>query len=155
MSKVHEKFTLKHEIAWIWSRMHAWLAALDPAQRNWLVQLQTSHVTPPRKYSNAHRKSLMSLVLKKHRLKARNHMNAESCGCMVDCNGSGTMQLTSAASIATYFSAKNGQLCCSWKRARVRKEICTALVALDLVGVCRMQAYANKRHENIWTCVRA
>ncbi len=39
-------------------------------------------------------------------------MNVESCGCTVGYNASGRMLLTSAASIVTYFSAKNGQLCC-------------------------------------------
>jgi len=113
MSKAHENVILKHEIEWIWGPVHAWLAAMDPAQYNWLAQLHTSQATPPRKSSNAHDKSPVTMVLEKHHRKARNHMNAESCGCMVGCNGSGTMQLTSAASTVTYFTAKTGEVCSS------------------------------------------
>ena len=42
------KVTLKPEIAWMRGRVHACLAAMDPAQCNWLVQLQSSHTWPQR-----------------------------------------------------------------------------------------------------------
>ena len=74
MSKEHEKVTLKYEIAWIWSRVHAWLAAMDPAQCNWLAQLHTSQAAPPTKSNNAHDTSPVTMVFEKHHLKARNHI---------------------------------------------------------------------------------
>jgi hypothetical protein len=55
---------------------------------------------------------------------------------------------------SSHTSPKKTVLCYSYSRICVRRQV-VLVFAQDLVGVCRMQTYVNKRRTDIWTSVSA